>query len=444
MKNQISKIVLVLMVLFVSIKAIGQKEIKPPELDTKKNTYTLNFSPDPKDERVTSAYMKGTTEADSLRFWAEGTVLLQSVMVTVITTNKDDKIKVDIVKDHWEDSKINGYTKNGLFQESFDTANKFGIVITSEKPDIPFHLAVWTTGEHKPNMATLYYPASEGASTQGGKMTNTNLQTSKSLTTGTDNNNTLMYLVIGVLVLIAILLILLVLKKKSSKILSILVCFFLGQQLVLADADFSNASDFNIVLDYAYNHADTALTFMENANSVSNEIQRQLSPSDSESRPQVDPAGGPRLPSSCYAVASMDSRTPRPTQADRGLNSEGCTCLDRAYMDLNKSRLNLERLRIIYAHAMKKINAGIAFGDNVSGVHGVSGLVWQSQKMIILRESIPTLNRAYDDKYAEMIQALEERLRKIEECEVMMGNENWYSNAGFIYYTFMADKYKRN
>ncbi|MBT8185927.1 MAG: hypothetical protein KJN76_13875, partial [Eudoraea sp.] len=127
-----------------------------------------------------------------------------------------------------------------------------------------------------------------------------------------------------------------------------------------------------------------------------------------------------------------------------GANDEACNCLDRAYIELDKRRLNLERLRIIYSHSMKKIKAGIAFGDNVSGVHGVSGLAWQSQKMIILKESIPTLNKAYDDKYAEMIEALEENLLEIDRCEKLLGYENWYNHAGFIYYQFMADKYKRN
>ena len=130
--------------------------------------------------------------------------------------------------------------------------------------------------------------------------------------------------------------------------------------------------------------------------------------------------------------------------ASRDEQDEGCDCLEKAYAELNQRRLNLEKLRIIFAHAMKKINAGIAFGDGVSAVHGVSALIWQKQKFIILKESIPTLNNAYDDKYAEMISALEENLREIDRCEAILGYENWYNHAGFIYYQFMADKYKRN
>ena len=166
-----------ILVLFLCITGLSfsQEEIKMPELDTNGKVYTLEFSPDSQNKKVISAYMKGETEKDSLRFWAEGTTLLQKVMVTVITGN-DDAIKVDIVKDNWEDSKINGHTKNGLFQESFETAGKFGIVVTSAKGNIPFQLAVWTTGENIPFMGNLYYPASQEAAVNGGQtVVNANL-----------------------------------------------------------------------------------------------------------------------------------------------------------------------------------------------------------------------------------------------------------------------------
>ncbi|MBT8376305.1 MAG: hypothetical protein KJO22_05515, partial [Bacteroidia bacterium] len=187
--------------LILSLNALGQDEIKMPDLDTNSKVHVLKFSPDPKEKNINSAYMRGNTVADSLRFWAEGTILPQSVMVTVISEDKETNIKVDIVKDHWEDSKISGLTENGLFQESFDTAGKFGIVISSEKPKLPFHLAVWTTGEHIPDMATLYYPVSEDSNSKKTEVSNTNLENDEAImNTSTDSNesNTLMYVLIGV------------------------------------------------------------------------------------------------------------------------------------------------------------------------------------------------------------------------------------------------------
>lgn len=673
--------------LLLSMASFCQDEIKMPELDTGSQVYTLEFSPDSQNNKVISAYMKGETEKDSLRFWAEGTTLLQKVMVTVIT-DRDSDIKVDIVKANWTDSKIKGLTKNGLFQESFETAGKFGIVITSAIPNISFQLAVWTNGENIPFMGNLYYPADEAAAARSGQVFNTsNSVAQPQNSSSSSSTNTILYVVIGFFSIITILLVLLLAKKKSTKTLLILFCFSLGQQVSYARARPSLSEVFTGALKFIHENHDGILDFFNNANAVSNEIMRRLSPDDDEA--QADPRGGPQLPSSCipsqfgtnrngsdnsnssitrqgssnssgsdsayeplstsssnsnnnedqdidynelnslgqpvydsnnrrieypvftneelpkydingdpiqyrepvhnneldyferpvydrnneridypvfgddkrpkydihgnaiqYAEGETESRPTldankkpieydnydRPKYDNKGNpinyhkddfvnppkrnkennfpvdekenlekemikakksnnmplvfaknvklinsivvvnttskfknedykvryseanifgvttanmpneneNEAGCACLEKEYDNLNNRRLNLERLRVIYAHAMKKINAGIAFGDNVSGVHGVSGLAWQSQKMIILTKSIPTLNKAYDDKYAEMIHALEENLRAIENCESMLGYDNWYNHAGFIYFQFMADKYKRN
>ncbi|APQ17603.1 hypothetical protein [Maribacter hydrothermalis] len=674
--------------LLLGIGAFAQDEIKMPELDTGNQVYTLEFSPDSQNEKVISSYMQGETEKDSLRFWAEGTTLLQKIMVTVIS-DKNADIKVDIVKDNWKDSKINGHTKNGLFQESFETAGKFGIVITSTIPNISFQLAVWTNGENIPYMGNLYYPANEAAATRSGQVFNASNSISQPQNeSGTGGTNTILYVVIGFFSIITILLVLLLIKKKSAKTLLILLCFSLGQQIGTAGASPSLSEVFTESLKFIYENHDGIEDFFNRANSVVNEFTRRLSPDDDDA--QADPRGGPQLPSSCippqfgtnrngadsgnsnsprqgssnssntdssyeplttnssnsnsdnndeqnidydelnslgqpvydrnnqpieypvftneelpkydingdpiqyrepvhnneldyferpvydrnneridypvfgddkrpkydingnpiqYAEGETESRPAldankkpieydnykRPKYDNKGNpinyhkddfvnppkrnkennfpvdenenpektkiktnksndmplvlsksiklinaidgnlntlkfknadykvtyaeanilgaistfipnendNEAGCACLEKEYDNLNNRRLNLERLRVIYSHAMKKINAGIAFGDDVSAVHGVSGLAWQSQKMIILTKSIPTLNKAYDDKYAEMIHALEENLRAIEQCESMLGYDNWYNHAGFIYFQFMADKYKR-
>ncbi len=213
------KTILTAIIILMSTLCYSQEEIKLPDLDTENKVYILKFSPDPQNEKVISSYMKGETENDSLRFWAEGTTLLQKVMVTVITTDKNSSIKVDIVKDNWEDSKINGYTKKGLFQESFETAGKFGVVITSPKPNISFQLAVWTTGENMPFMGNLYYPASEEAASRRGQMiTDVNLTSQQQNGVLSNDSNTILYLIIGFFCIIIFLLVLLLVKKKAAKI----------------------------------------------------------------------------------------------------------------------------------------------------------------------------------------------------------------------------------
>ncbi|MBT8185567.1 MAG: hypothetical protein KJN76_12055, partial [Eudoraea sp.] len=223
----------------ISILAFGQEEIKMPELDSENNVYTLEFNPDSQNEEVISAYMKGTTVRDSQRFWAEGTILIQNAMVTVLSTDKTAKIKVDIVKDHWEDSKINGYLKNGAFQESFDTAGKFGVVITSDIPGKPFYLAVWTSGELVPNMGRLYYPASEENTTlgqntdgAGGPIVGKN----NNISSGDSNTNYFMIALIAILVIIALLLGLIVFRKKKGAMLLFFVFLFAGNEILNAQA----------------------------------------------------------------------------------------------------------------------------------------------------------------------------------------------------------------
>lgn len=645
-----------------SIIVFGQEEIKMPELDNTKKVYTLKFSPDPNNEQVISAYMKGTTEKDSLRFWAEGTIFTQKIMVTVFTENKNDVVKVSIVKNHWEDNKITGETKNGSFQESFDTAGKFGIVIASKTPDISFYLAVWTGGEQLAGINNIY----RSVSNQNTTINTTNTNGAIEKTNQNDNSGALlMYLLIGALIIIILLLAIMVFRKKKNHGLMLFLLLFIIQQSSFAGAQEFSAPGFGGV-GIKYPGVMDIINFANKLPDMVRNGRRYLDDEyDLEGEANLGNQGGPGIPSSCipdnnqdedniqngqngrdgrdgvdgrngidgingadgqdandpnngmdgndgfdgnngtngnngdnnddkYKPRLDDSGKPKydkdgipinydnskypkydkngnpinyaehdpngnfdskgrprfdknkkpieyddqdyPKYDSKGnpinynpddfvnppkrnkvggthqnnkenpekgkkssyissksvfnykiyraykldinalkvLNNrenlkpvkyseanmfpfislssfntsnnreEGCDCLKSEYEKMNTRRLNLERLRIIYAHAMKKINAGIAFGDGVSAVHGVSALVWQNQKMIILKKSIPTLNKAYDDKYREMIEALEENLKRIGECEALLGYENWYNHAGFIYYQFMADKYKRN
>jgi hypothetical protein len=83
---------------------------------------------------------------------------------------------------------------------------------------------------------------------------------------------------------------------------------------------------------------------------------------------------------------------------------------------------------------------GISFGDDFSGVHGVSGLAWQKQRAEILK-SIDQFDVTYTNKYNELIDRLYDTLIQIDECELKLGYENWYSQSGFIYYEFMKVRY---
>jgi hypothetical protein len=155
------------------------------------------------------------------------------------------------------------------------------------------------------------------------------------------------------------------------------------------------------------------------------ESYEALTRDDPTLEPDYRPPGTPDVPSSCEG-------------------NEGCgDCYRQALADLNRIRTLLERLRAIYANTKNFADKAMAFGDSASGIHGVSGLAWQQEKRRIERE-VATLQQSYDAKYRELLPGVERALRRIGECEARhFNNPDWYDRYGFIYYTFLSDRYKR-
>ncbi len=431
MKSIKYKYLSILFLLFITTVSFGQKT-KMPELDVGKKTYSLDFKPDYKNEQILSAYIKGETEIDSLKFLANGTIAIQKVMVTVVTTDKEATITVDIVKGNWKNVKRSGKTINGYYEESFDTAGQFGIIIHSDKPKTPFYMAVWTSGEIMPNSTTLFYPASEYKARTANSKNNVK-NNSNSENKSTNKSSSLLYIIIGVLVIIAILLLLLVLKKKSSKTLTLLAILIFSQTTMLAGiipANPAEVMEVIVKIDGQRSHLDDFKKTIDDLKDGNLDYDF-LDDSDSNAVPDIDDRAEPQLPSSC--LNNTDSRY-----------KEGCKCLDRAYEELNALRFKFEKLRIIYSGTKKMSNKAIAFGDNVSGGMGsISALAWQKEKRGI-EKSLKGLDKAYDAKYTEFIEKLYTNLKQIDACEAKLNFSEWYSKVGFIYFDFMKDKYKRN
>lgn len=125
------------------------------------------------------------------------------------------------------------------------------------------------------------------------------------------------------------------------------------------------------------------------------------------------------------------------------VNSECGECYRSAMGQLNFIRRQLGRLGCIYQNTKNFNNAAIAFGDNASGIHAVTGLSWQYAR----GEIVQTFNHfkgTYDRKYIDMIGALENALKAIDRCESQYGQDGWFQRSGFIYLEFLKDKYRRN
>ncbi|HEY5949156.1 MAG TPA: hypothetical protein VIV40_26870 [Kofleriaceae bacterium] len=137
-------------------------------------------------------------------------------------------------------------------------------------------------------------------------------------------------------------------------------------------------------------------------------------------------AGAPPVPSSCSESEQTCGQ-----------------CYRDAYRELGEARLKLERLRCVYQATKRVADKAIAFGDTSSGIHAVVGLEWQTQKKRIL-ESVNQLNHSYDAKLGEFLPRLKSSLEHVGQCEQQFMHEpDWYTRFGFIYFTFMNDRYKR-
>lgn len=153
----------------------------------------------------------------------------------------------------------------------------------------------------------------------------------------------------------------------------------------------------------------------------------------------VTSAGAPSTPASCANDSPI-------TPGVAGTQAGGACgdCFTRANRQLNGMRLNLERLRCTYSSYSRYVHAKIAFGDSASGIHAVTGLAWQNARAEIVGE-LENLKHAYDQKYADMMPNLRAALDALGHCEDQFFHEpDWYNRYGFIYYTFMADRYKRS
>jgi len=164
-----------------------------------------------------------------------------------------------------------------------------------------------------------------------------------------------------------------------------------------------------------------------NSDTIRENLERiypPLVPADRRAEPQA-PDGQPRVPAGCDG-------------------SESCgACYQGAMERLNRNRTVLERLRGIHAKTKKDTELKISVGDGASAIHGVSALAWQKEKVLILKD-LNKFYQSYDRKYLELIGYLRESLMAVDACEASeFDNPDWYNRFGFIYYQFMADRYKR-
>jgi hypothetical protein len=187
------------------------------------------------------------------------------------------------------------------------------------------------------------------------------------------------------------------------------------------NTDFQNIEEGNAYMTEGLGRLNSLLNTMNSAHDL---YSATLALDNNECTPDLNVEGNAMMPTRC-----------RP--------GDPCTeCYTHAYNELKFIRRQLARLHCIYSNTRNFNEKAIAFGDNVSGVHAINGLAWQSAKAEIVG-AYESFKHTYDNKYAGMMQSLHNALMSIDGCEKQYGDEGWYARAGFIYFELMKEKYKR-
>lgn len=118
-------------------------------------------------------------------------------------------------------------------------------------------------------------------------------------------------------------------------------------------------------------------------------------------------------------------------------------CFDKTLEKLNFYRRQLARLRCIYNNTKTYKESAVALGDNMSGIHAMSGIAWQNERIKIMN-TFQNTQRIYDTKSQEFLAGLYDTLQELNTCMHIAGENNWYAKSGFIYFEFMQERYKRN
>ncbi|MEM7087131.1 MAG: hypothetical protein AAF489_13170 [Bacteroidota bacterium] len=164
--------------------------------------------------------------------------------------------------------------------------------------------------------------------------------------------------------------------------------------------------------------------FMDAARSANDLYHSSLALSNEECTPDFETSASRMMPTGCFEDNACQS------------------CYQSAIANLNVIRRSLQRLSCIYSNTKKFNTSAVAFGDNVSGVHGALGIAWQTERKGIM-DQFEAFQRTYDTKYTELMTALDRNLQSINACENEHGMQDWYQRAGFIYFELMKEKYKR-
>lgn len=118
-------------------------------------------------------------------------------------------------------------------------------------------------------------------------------------------------------------------------------------------------------------------------------------------------------------------------------------CYARAIMDIDRSRQLLIQLQNRGLATAAVYRAGQQMASAVAGSSAAGGVHIQTTRGHFLDQPMARFTQAYERKAADMLGALEGRLRALGACEAQYYNvPDWYNRFGFMYMSFMRNKYE--
>ncbi len=425
------QLILFVLPLFFSTLLVAQpfsldKKIKPVKLQLKEQK-------DWKGAKAIAA--KGTLTSQGDYYYVKGASMFQPIDIFLVGDD-GKKIKMEVVKNNWKDVNTRASTNDAadeIANIKIRTYGDFGIRVFADEEGGNYQLVVYASPDIKHALASPFVPLKEAAkTTTAAKVKVTDTEEQK-------NNPLLWILGAAVVVLIGVVAFLLRKKKGVGLLLATLLLHLISYEPATAqrkgiEIDYQGVWD-AVQGEKAEKLAEKIKKLKEAMMSTKDFAEQYMGLGECLSMPS--PPGMPSIPSFCSAEEEGAMGTVSGGAAD-------CArCFIEARTEFNNVRYNLEQLRIIYKCTKDFSDKAISFGDNASGVHGVSGMVWQAERAKI-EGSVKRLKDAYDSKYTELLARLQQSMMELSACEEEFGTPDWYDRYGYMFYEFVKEKYKRS
>lgn len=397
-----------------------EKDLKP---------LALKLEPDGSDKEILLAAAEGTASEKGELILLSGQDMFQPLIIQVYAAKTGNPVQVSLHKDSWDENEMSAETDatEGFCEFKVRSAGEVGIKLKGNTAD--YVVMAMAGKEIKPKMESPFVKKGKESSAKEAKEP-------------AGKSNTVLYIVIAVLALALIGVIVKFAGRKNKAAGILLIAIGLtsvtsaqtrirGNSVEEIRAEVErilekNEKEQREKMDKVREHTEKAYKILKGGKELWEAYKNLGSCMNT-----AIPGGMPSVPTYCY-------------EADMDESGEGpcAKCFEQARAGFNEVRYKFIKLAIIYRCTKSFADKSMAFGDDVSSVHGVSGLAWQAEKRRI-EESVERLKKSYDDKYIELLQRLQESMIDIAECEEQFGERDWYDRFGFMFYEFMKEKYRR-